>query len=71
MVPRVAMLTTAGETRFTMGANEGSGAGLREGGRESGFVRHRQASPPGRSCAAAAIAAAANLERRFMRSPSD
>src|SRR6202023_2520343 len=52
MVPRVAIFTTEGETRLTMGASEGIGAASREAG---------EAAYSGPPINAAARAAAANL----------
>src|ERR1700730_9198797 len=59
MVPRVAIFTTAGETRLTMGASEGIGAASGAG----------VTAYTGALKTAAASAASANLRRRFMRSP--
>src|SRR3984957_12470812 len=68
IVPRVAMLTTAGETRLTIGAREGIGAA-------SATVEGRAAEAgaakiiAGAARSAAASAAAAKLTRRFIGIP--
>src|ERR1700722_3702690 len=69
IVPRVAMLTTAGETRLTIGAREGIGAASATGAGEAAQAGRRTmiAGPAAR---AAAGAAAARLTRRFICSPS-
>src|SRR5271169_5875746 len=63
MVPRVATLTTAGETRLIIGASDGIGAASTVGGAGGA------ANAAGTLIMAAASAAAANVRRRFMRSP--
>src|SRR5580698_10098680 len=68
MVPRVAILTTAGDTRLTMGASEGIGAASASGAGRAANAGAMKAAGP--ATAAAASAAAANLRRRFMRNPS-
>src|ERR1700724_944975 len=71
MVPRVAMLTTAGETRLTMGASEGIGAASAMSADPVAPYAGRgrvTAGPP--ITAVASAAAAKKLKRRFMRSPS-
>src|SRR5271169_4441788 len=64
IVPRVATLTTAGETRLTIGAREGmgaasAGAGVGNAANAAGPVH----------MAMVATSVAANLIRRFMRIP--
>src|ERR1700736_4191376 len=63
MVPRVAMLTTEGEARFTMGASDGIGDST------AGVVGNA-AYAAGAVVTAAASDAAASVRRRFMRGPS-
>ena len=53
MVPRVAMFTTAGDTRLTMGASEGIGAASRARGAVRAPPRERQAPSAGREQAGA------------------
>src|ERR1700694_4831825 len=69
MVPRVAMLTTAGETRLTMGASEGIGAASATSGVPAACTGPAIMTA-GPAMTAAASVAAAKLSRRFMRSPS-
>src|SRR4030081_228147 len=64
MVPRVAILTTAGEVRLTMGASDGIGAASRGAGKAA--TAGAAADP---AMKAAASHAAANLRRRFIPSP--
>src|SRR5271170_6943274 len=66
MVPRVAIFTTEGETRLTMGASDGIGAAS-AGGDAGGEPAYAGAPPL--EAANAASAAAAKLKRRFMRDP--
>ena len=68
MVPRVAILTTAGETRLTMGASDGIGAASATGAGKAAYTGAvlTIAVP---AMTAAARVAAANSRRRFMRSP--
>ena len=61
-VPRVAILTTAGETRLTMGASEGIGASAI--GAEGSAARTM-----GEAMTAAASDAAASMWRRFIYGP--
>src|SRR5882757_1998189 len=61
MVPRVAMFTTEGDTRLTIGASVGMGAAASAAG---------TAARAGPLIANAVSAAAANCRRRFMRGPS-
>src|SRR3984957_20447798 len=69
MVPRVAMLTTAGETRLTMGASDGIGAASATGAGTAACAAPATITAGAPTVAAASIAAA-NLERRFMPNPS-
>ena len=64
MVPLVAMLTTAGETRLTMGASDGIGAASATAAGNAAWAGENP------EITAAASMAAANLRRRFMRGPS-
>src|SRR6266403_6317997 len=68
-VPRVAMLTTAGDTRLTMGASEGIGAASAAGAGRAAYAGPG-AIAAGPAMTAAVSVAAANLRRRFMRGPS-
>jgi hypothetical protein len=63
MVPRVAMLTTDGEMRLTMGASDGIGASATAAGRAAIAGEIDQAA----AMTAAAKPAAAILRRKFMR----
>src|SRR3984957_21226018 len=65
IVPRVAMLTTAGETRLTIGASEGIGAASATGAGTGAYAAPATMAA-GPAMAAAASIAAANLKRRFM-----
>ncbi len=65
MVPRVAMFTTEGETRLTMGASVGMGVASAAGTAANACQLMVVAL-----MAVAASAAAANSRRRFMRGPS-
>src|ERR1700693_4186812 len=69
MVPRVEMLTTAGETRLTMGASEGIGAASAMGAVPAACTGPAMMTA-GPAMTAAASVAAAKLSRRFMPSPS-
>src|SRR5579863_1264744 len=64
MVPRVAILTTAGDTRLTMGAREGTGAASVRGLGNAAWAGWKIIAA--RAVRAAVSAAAANLERRFI-----
>src|SRR5580704_5784959 len=64
MVPRVAILTTAGDTRLTMGAREGRGAASVRGPGKAAQAGWKIIAAG--AAKAAVSAAAANLERRFM-----
>src|ERR1700737_4381232 len=66
MVPRVAMLTTAGETRLTMGASEGIGAASAMSAAPVAAYKGLGIITAGPAMMAAASAAAAKLRRRFM-----
>jgi hypothetical protein len=82
MVPRVAMLTTAGDTRFTMGASDGMGAASVAGGGcgtaagaagdvdvegDAGDAGDATSAAGPTSPAASVIAA--NVRRKLMRNP--
>src|SRR5271167_4882870 len=70
MVPRVAILTTDGEIRLTMGASDGMGAESAAG--DAGGDPAHAGAPRGANnmaVSAAASAATANLRRKFMRDP--
>src|SRR5260370_28246771 len=69
MVLRVAMLTTAGDTRLTMGASEGIGAASATGAGRAAFAG-AVIMTAGAAMMAAASVASAKLRRRFIRSPS-
>src|SRR5882762_757937 len=69
MVPRVAILTTAGDTRLTMGASEGIGAASATGAGSAAFAGAATMTA-GAAMTAAARAATAKSRRRFMRNPS-
>src|SRR5258706_2185908 len=69
IVPRVAILTTAAETRLTMGASEGIGAASAMDAGSAAFAGP-ETMIAGPAMTAAASVAAASLRRRFMRSPS-
>src|ERR1700722_19431636 len=68
IVPRVAILTTAAETRLTMGASEGIGAASAMAGSAAFAGSETMTADP--AMGAAARVAAASLRRRFIRSPS-
>src|SRR5580704_6399214 len=70
IVPRVAMLTTAGDTRLTMGASEGIGAasGADAGGCGAAGAVGEAANAAG-PASPAASAIAAILRRKLMRNP--
>src|SRR5450631_1939309 len=68
MVPLVATLTTAGETRLTIGASEGIGAASTAGGLgDAANAAGPIAGPVDMARVAARVAA--NVIRRFMRIP--
>src|SRR5271168_1462244 len=70
MVPRVAILTTDGEIRLTIGASEGMGAESAAG--DAGGDPAHAGAPMGpfdAALSATASAAAAILRRKFMRGP--
>src|SRR5260221_1127106 len=62
IVPRVAMLTTEGDVRLTMGASDGTGE-------SATGVAGSAAKPMGAASTAAASVAAASVSRKFMRGP--